>query len=282
MRTRSLHPLVCFFIRGFARNGAPNWRWICVAIAFGLAQICAIVAATYADGSWYLHERDRGLFEHYGAWALLVTDPLLLISASYAYRQFRIAMSTLPLCLPSATPSRVRQVQRPYIEFIHLRERARWVYLLLLFVGLLAWANNLRQTSNPEQFFGHDVFDSTSFRYGFIVYKVILFNSWVFIYPIVGFLLISMCFSVRIILTPLQAQHMICPNVLHPDGCYGLANLGTLNLCLLSPYLLAFSVVFAVAVTHEAIYASLVIPLFVLSIVFIAVSVVTIQPIVIQ
>jgi hypothetical protein len=274
--------LVRSVMAGFRRGGVPNWPWISAAIALGLVQIGAIALATYIDGSWFLPGADRGLLEHYGALALLVTDPLLVISASYAYCRFRLAMSSLPLCEPGSSTARVRGILRPYIEFIHLKGRGRWVYLSLAMVGLLSWLNNLRQTRTPHYYFGHDVFDSTSFINGFIVYKIILFNSWVVIYPLIGFLLVSMSFATRLILQRLRARKLICPNVLHPDGCYGLSNLGALNICLLLPYLLAFAVIFGVVVTHETAYASLVVPLFALSILFIVVSYVTIKPILVE
>lgn len=264
---------------GFRRDGSPNWKLISGTLAFGLLQILAVTIATYVDHSWRLHERDRGLLEHYGAMALLVTDPLLLISVSFAYRRFRLAMSTLPLCTPDLNRERTRRIVKRYVDILHMRGAGLWLYLGLLVVGILSWINNLRQTRNPIEFFGHDVFDSTSFMTGFVVYKIVLFNSWVGIYPLAGFMIVSMCFSTRLILERLHRNRMICPNLLHPDGCYGLASLGTLNICLLLPFILAFSVVFGVAITHETAYASLVVPLLGLSGLFVVVSFVTIKPI---
>jgi hypothetical protein len=273
------NPVVRTITRGFRRGGSPNWLWISGTLIFGAAQIMSITIATRIDKSWFLSGGDKGLFQHYGAIALLITDPLLLVSASYAYSRFRVAMSSLPLCNPVSMISRARRVRQPYIDFLHMRGRGFWVYMLFVSIGLLSWLNNLRQTSIPRAVFGHDVFDSTSHISGFIVYKMVLFNSWVVIYPLVGFFLVGMGFSTRLILERLQRAHMICPNVLHPDGCYGLSELGTLNICLLLPYLLAFTVIFGVVVTHEVAYASLVVPLFGLSFVFVVISYVTIKPI---
>jgi hypothetical protein len=264
---------------GFRRDGTPNWPWLSWIIAFGSLQAAFVVVATYLDNSWYLQSPNKGLFQHYGACALLITDPLLLVSASYAYRRFRIALSTLPLCDPERDRSRARAIARPYLEFLHLKGRARYAYLLFVTVGILAWANNIYETANPKIYFKHDVFDSTTFHFGYYVYKTVLFDSWVIIYPIVGFLLLLMCFFIRLILIKLRLRQMICPNVLHPDGSYGLSNLGTLNICLLTPYLLTFTVIFGVIFTHEAAYASLIVPLFVFSILFIVVSFITIKPV---
>ena len=75
---------------------------------------------------------------------------------------------------------------------------------------------------------------------------------------------------------------MIYPDVAHPDDSYGLANLGTLNICLLFPCLLAFVNVFGVVITHHRAYVSVVLPLCTLTILFLIVSYVTIMPILSQ
>ena len=45
----------------------------------------------------------------------------------------------------------------------------------------------MRQTNMPQLVFGHDIFDSTNHVHGFIAYKLVLLNSWVIIYALVGF-----------------------------------------------------------------------------------------------
>jgi hypothetical protein len=280
-RFRFIHPpyLVLF---GFARNGSPNLPIVAGIVAFGVLQATLVFGGVYLDNTWRLAGNDRGLLDHYGEWAILSTDPLLLIAAAYAYRRFRIAMSTLPLAEGGKNRTEVHKILKPFLDILHLKGGSLYVYFLLILVGFLSWLNNLYQTSNPRKFFGNEVFDSTSFVYGYYANKFVLFNSWVLIYPLVGFFLVSMSFATRSVLVTVKRNKLIKPTVTHPDACYGLSNLGALNVCLLFPYLLAFITVYAIMETHQRTYPSLIIPLVALTAVFLSASFVTIKPILSQ
>jgi len=163
-----------------------------------------------------------------------------------------------------------------------LKGHGIWLYIIFVCVGLLSWINNIHETNNPFKYFNHNVFDSTDFIFGFAANKFVLFTSWVLIYPAVGFVVLSMCVSTYFILEKLKARKIIAPSVLHPDGCYGFSSLGKLNICLLFPYFFAFFVVFALLITHENLYASLVIPFAVLVATFFLASFITIKPVLSQ
>ena len=225
---------------------------------------------------------DKGLLVHYGVWAILISDPLLLISASFAWFQFRTAFQYLPLRNGSDNRLLVRKIVRPYRDFVTLKGYGSLLYLGLLSLGFLSWLNNLRQTSDPVRYFKHNVFDSTEFIYGFAANKLVLFTSWVLIYPAVGFVILSMGLSTYFILNKFAAARIMQPNIFHPDGCYGFSSLGRLNICLLVPYFFAFFVALAILITHESIYPSIVIPLVFLTGVLLTISYVTIKPIVSQ
>jgi hypothetical protein len=247
-----------------------------------VALILIVAAGAYFDRTWLLPPPSKGLAVHYGAWATLVTDPLLAMSVAYAYRQFRTALLTIPTIQERESKAALRRLVRPHLDFLRLRTRSAYLYALLVAIGFLSWLNNIYQTNDPTVFYGHDVFDSTRHLYGFAAHKLALFVSWVLIYPAVGFLNISMCVSTRLILARLRQRKLIVPIVAHPDGCYGLANLGKLNVSLLMPYVLAFAVVFALLITHDRPYLSAEIPLVALTAAFLVASGMTIQPIVAQ
>jgi hypothetical protein len=234
------------------------------------------------DDTWHLQHGGKGFFDHYGVWAILIADPLLVISTAFAWYQFRATMVDLPLVLaPNCRVELIRRVL-PYMHFVKLKQNGVFLYLLLVVFGGLAWVNNIYQTSDPVRFFGHKVFDSTEFIFGFASNKLVLFVSWVLIYPACGFVTLSLSLATFLILRRLKSAGLIKPSVFHPDGCYGLSNLGKLNICLLVPFLLTFLVIFAILVTHARAYTSIVVPLALLTIVFLAVSVITIQPILSQ
>jgi hypothetical protein len=84
------------------------------------------------------------------------------------------------------------------------------------------------------------------------------------------------------VLIKLTKGSLLRPRVLHPDGSFGLSELGKLNVSLLFPYLLSFITLFAVMFTHGQAYYSALIPLLILSAIFISISYLTISPVLSQ
>lgn len=276
MRIKHLAFPVFLTLAGFSRRGSINTAIATAVVGVACFQSGLVIACSYLDGTWILESPAKGLFAHYGAWATIVTDPLLLLTTAFAYRQFQNAMITIPI--KKSGRDTVRKIVAPYYRFLRLQENGWNFYALAATIGMLAWLNNIRQTYEPNQYYQHDVFDSASHIYGFAAHKLTLLISWVIVYPASGFLNVSMCLSAYKILEHLKKQDLISPSISHPDGCYGLAAFGKLNVALLVPYLLAFIVIFALITTHQHGYLSAGLPLVVLSTVFIAMSFITIKP----
>lgn len=280
---RWLHisPLWLIF-RGYRRDGSANYAILIAIVAFCAFQAALVAIGSFIDGTWYSANGGTGFLEHYGVWALLVTDPLLLISAAYAYRRFRLALARLPIVDGKSSKITVGRIVRPHIGHLRLRGKGLYLYILFVTIGVIGWIDNLHRTKYPHVYFNHDVFDSMAFEYGYYATKFALFNSWIIIYPAVGFFLISMSLSTRLILVKLTDNSVIQPYVLHPDGAFGLSELGKLNVSLLFPYLLSFITLFAVMFTHGRAYYSALIPLLLLSVLFISISYLTISPVLSQ
>lgn len=277
-RGHSAFPVTLILI-GFSRRGEASVPVMVGLGLFSLFQVALVLGGSYMDGTWRLPNGGKGLLDHYGVWAILIADPLLIVSTAYAWYQFRNSMACLPLDPDAGASPKLRRTIRPYLEFINLRRSGLSLYALLVAIGALSWANNIYENTEPVRFFGHDVFDSTQHAFGFIATKMVLLISWVLIYPATGFVTLSLSLSTFLILRKLRRAALIKPNVYHPDGCYGFSTLGKLNICTLFPFLFAFLVVFAILVTHEKAYASVVIPLVILTITFLGVSIITIYPI---
>jgi hypothetical protein len=273
---------VYFILVGFSRRGNPSLAIIVGFLLFSLFQAGLVAMGSYWDDTWHLQHGGKGFLDHYGVWAILIADPLLMISTAFAWYQFRATMADLPLVPAPNSRTELRRRVAPYMQFTRLKENGIFLYIILVVFGGLAWINNIYQTSDPVNFFGHKVFDSTEFIFGFVANKFVLFVSWVIVYPACSFVTLSLSLSTFFILRRLRSSGLIRPSVFHPDGCYGLAGLGKLNVCLLIPFLLAFLVLFAILITHARAYASIVIPLILLTAAFLAVSVTTIQPILSQ
>lgn len=240
-----------------------------------------VVIASYLDGTWHLPLPGKGLLDHYGVWAILVADPLAIISTAYAWYQFRDAMKDLPL-KEQQRDTTISSLITYYLNIVKLNNRGILIYILFVLAGTLAWINNVVQTLAPEKYYHHKVFDSIEFILGFAATKLALFVSWVLIYPACGFVVLLLSLSTFLILQKLKSTNLLKPSALHPDGCYGFSALGRLNISLLIPFLIAFFVAFAILLTHEQLYASIVIPLITLTIIVLFVSVFTVYPILTQ
>jgi hypothetical protein len=282
MHFRYLTFPVDLILVGFFRRGYASLPIIVGLLLFSLFQASLVVACSYLDNTWHLPHGGKGFLDHYGVWAILAADPLVVISTALAWDQFKQTMVDLPMAHIPGCRIRLMRTVAPYKRFIRLKENGIFLYVLFTVVGSLAWINNIYQTTDPVRFFGHKVFDSTEFIFGFVSTKLAFFVSWVLIYPACCFVTVSLSFSTFFILRKSRSAGLIRPSVFHPDGCYGLSNLGKLNICLLVPFLLSFLVIFAILITHERAYASIVVPLIALTIIFIAISIITIYPILSQ
>ncbi len=265
--------------RLFGPGGQPVLGAILVVFSIAALQSAGVFAGSYFDGTLFLPDVGDGFFEHYGVWAILVSDPLLVIAAGLAYRRFLIAFDTLPIAQKDADSETLKHLVDPHVTFLNMADRSKYVYFLLVATGCLCWLNNLRQTVDPVEIYGNDVFDSAQYHWGYYANKLNLFSSWVVVYPLVGFMLVSMSVSTRQVLMKLAQDNRLKPNVLHPDGCYGMLNLGILNASLLLPYLLSYGVIFALLITHETTYFSVGAALVGLTITMLVASFVTIGPI---
>lgn len=264
--------------RLFRSGGKPNYGGVAAILAIGLLQVAAIVAAAYLDHTWFLSNNGKGLLQHYGAWVIVATDPLILLATSFAYYRFRLTLTRLRQSVAPPKASDLTKISRRYMAFVQGRDSGRFLYAFFVIIGLLCWINNIVKTVNPIPYYRHDVFDAYAHFNGFIAYKVCLFLSWVIVYPISGYLLISISLSTWIILERCRRRRLLTLRVTHPDNCYGLASLGTLNISLLWPYLLGYIVIFSLMITHGSWYEAALIPLAVLSGLLLTMSYVVIMP----
>jgi len=255
------------------------WWAVVIVGVVALVQSIGVYYGSALDGTLRLPNEGDGFLEHYGVWAILITDPMLIVAAGLAHRRFLIALDTLPLAPKKESKLSFETIVKPHLEFLNMRSNSKYVYTLLVVVGALSWLNNIRQTIEPSSTYGNDVFDSYQYFWGYYANKLNLFSSWVVVYPLVGFQLVSMSVSIRLILQKLTISGNVAPNVLHPDGCYGMFNLGVLNVVLIFPYFLSYCVVFALLLTHENQYFSIIAPLVGLTVVMVSASFLTVGPI---
>lgn len=262
--------------RSFSNDLKPNLQIISAVLIFSALQALCVFAGSHYDNTLVLPGVGKGFFEHYGVWAILLTDPVLVISAGYGYCLFKKTVMGLPI--KNDHLEDVENLCQKHFDFLEAYGPSIYIYILLVVVGVMSWIVNLFQTTNPVEIYGNDVFDSSSYTLGYFANKINLFTSWVIVYPAVGFMFLSMSFSTYLILRRLEKEKILELSAFHPDGSYGLRDLGKLNIALLWPYVIAFSVTFCLGITHEITYSTLVFPIGMLAALCLCVSYITIQP----
>jgi hypothetical protein len=284
MRTKALAAPLKLSAHLFRTGGKLNWTLAGSIMGLACLQGGVLALVCWWDGSWHL-ELGKGFSQHYGSWAILVTDPLLLLASGFLDRQFLVTITSLPLCEGSEPRQRMRELLRRFVPVVRGKGPTAYLYIFMVFVGLLAWLDNVVRTYDPSGpyhhvvFDDHDVFDSGTHVWSFVTFKACLFLSWVIIYPIVCFKFITVSVSTRLLLRRIEIEALVCPRVEHPDGCYGLKNVGTLNIAILAPYILVFIAIFSLMATHNMYYQTLVLPLLAASTVFLVTSFVVIHPV---
>jgi hypothetical protein len=241
-------------VRRLIGPGAPSLKFLLGVIGFTFFEVGAVVAASVFDGTFFESSPVKGLLHHYGILAILITNPLLIISVAAANFQYRRTLATLPVTA-DARKNIVRHL-RPCRAALLGRGRAHELtYLFLVLFSILCWLINVQQSYDPKTFFGSDVFDSAKHLWGFISVKLLLFVTWVILYPIATFTTLWLTVASKristFLLTNKAARHL---NVVHPDKSYGLRNLARLHSWLLAQFFIAAMVAFWVTVTHTKIY----------------------------
>jgi len=187
-------------------------------------------------------------------------------------------MTTLPvrgpteqarLCVEARFWLRVMRASGPY----------KYIYFLFFVPHLFGWVLNLVHTSDPVSTYQHDVFDSIMHFRSFVAFKGVLFISWVVIYPPVEFLFFTTALATGRIIRLAERSALIVPRVEHPDQCYGLKNIGTLNIALLLPFFLIASSMYSIVETHRTLYPAIVVPAAILAVTFLWTSFVIIRPV---
>jgi hypothetical protein len=130
-----------------------------------------------------------------------------------------------------------------------------WLFML---VGAAASIAIFTKLDDPSAYWGNDVFNAKSYRYGYIVANGYLFWLWSFVYPVGFFYALHLTFSMGIIVARLKKRNLLRLNFLHIDKCGGMARFGTLNFIIMVIYVWPFAAIYAFHFTHQYTYLSLI------------------------
>jgi hypothetical protein len=259
--------------RLFGTRGKLNRPLLSIILIVTVLQVAALALVSRWEGTWTL-DHGLGFSEHLGAWMIL-----LMID-----KQFRVAMLSLPVAPDLTKKHRLQHLCIRYGRLIRGARGGALFYALLVTLGIFCWGVNVVGTYDPAGpyhhpiFRDHDVFDSGLHMWSYVAFKICLLLSWCVVYPIIGFKFLVVSYSTWKILRVSDAEALVAPRVEHPDGSYGLKEVGNLNIALLVPYFLVFALIASLFETHKLLYGSLIAPMAIVVALFLLTSFVVIWP----
>jgi hypothetical protein len=226
------------------------------------------------DGTWRMEGSGKGFFQHYGMLTIFLATPLLVALSAIALQKFLEALGSLEkYSVGGKVPPELEEMVLKHVQSLSLR--TKWGTILIVFsiVGLLFGVANILQTINPIQTYGNDVFDGYSYSLGFYLTKTYLCAIWIVAYPAALFVVLHITVSMVCILRYMCSQKLLRIDFFHPDNCGGVSAFGVINILIMGAYACLFAIMGALQVTHSRNdYATIVIPLLMVSLVFVAQS----------
>lgn len=248
------------------------WKFLMIMSVFGIIALGEF-AGSYFDGTLNLPGNGRGLLNHWGVWAFLVTNPIIIgLTIFISLLSVKILLNFEKYAIKNDSIS-IMLARRHALSLVGY---GRYIYILYLFIiiGIMATIVNIKQTQNPVPIYGNDVFDAVYYPFGFLANKINLFITWSIVYPLAiyvsGHATVSLYFVAKIA----HKDKSMKVDFFHPDCCGGLSEFGKINFLIMAVYACFFSVIMALAKTHANRYTSLEVPLVVASFVFIVHSIV--------
>lgn len=237
---------------------ASIWTVVAAALlTLGIITICT------SEQSMFLRNVNdgRGLLEHYGSLANLIALPLLMICCfTIIHRMGRVlerytgteGSNTRPGSLPRGLVARIEAAMKCATV------PAKVLFYTLVFVGLLGVVNNLHTTTVAVEYYGQEVWDSSTYPGGYLCGKILLAILLVVVIPTTVFFVLIASTSIFRISLHYSALGPAEVNPLDPDGSGGFYPLGETMMAVFYATVLGLILIAAHFETHTNIYRSLV------------------------
>jgi hypothetical protein len=236
----------------------------------------AVCLGSTLDGTWELAGDGKGLGEHLGFWAWVVTTPLLVELTVAILACFLATMRNLEEFTTGPVPPQLRRLLGRHLKSISLRSDSRYILYLFSLVGFMFAILNIRETLQPVSTYGNIVYDSLPFLRGFLLTKMYLMMLWTLVYPPVLYVVLHVTISVSMILKELCDRDLLKIDFFHRDNCGGLSVFGFINTLVMAVYATILVVVICLDLTHSRRYSTLLLSLFATSALLLLQSVATV------
>jgi hypothetical protein len=219
-----------------------------------------VILSTLIEGTFITLPSSEGisLLQHPGNFSMLIIFPLIVISFINLIIRYHRFIFNINNLIDISKLKKENQAGKEYIETIikkgYVKTKAFWVFFsTVTLICVSAVLLNIINTSSINlviEKFGHNVYDSIDFIFGFLTMKLFFILFW-FVIPsiLLGklYLIISSLNNVFRILRKSDALYM---NPLHPDKSGGLGQLGEIALRLNYTVAIAFAMVIALYFSH--------------------------------
>ena len=239
-----------------------------------------MICGSYYDNTWIIKDEGVGLYEHYGMWGFILTNPFIVYFTIKCWKETLSLLDRIYDITTCQAPNiEISKIKSRSIVVLTVCSKSKYVLYLLITCGFLALTTNILQTIDPENIYGNDVFDSYKYFYGFIFTKIFLCITWCLIYPLAIYMIVSSSVVVYIVMRTICALNLLRIDLFNRDRCGGLSVFGKINIYILTVYLLVYLVIYLLFETHSSIYFTVELSLTAISIFIVLQSIIGVYPV---
>lgn len=230
-----------------------------------------VFLGSYIDNTFLLPLNGKGLLQHYGVWSIFLTTPILLIISFNILNRFISILKNINNFITcSELPIELNKTINKEIKSISLKNKMKYILIFFGILGFMSSVVNIYQTIEPTKYYGNDVFDSYKYIWGFLANKMFLTFTWTIIYPLVGFIVFQVSYSMVVILRYLYQKGILFIDFFHKDNCGGVSDFGHINNLIMAVYINIYFVIYCLFITHSNRYFTLMLPSILLTTIMIA------------
>lgn len=230
-------------------------------LSFAVCSVFPLLAfgVCWRENTLWLAEANegRGLLEHYGTLSQFLACPVLLVLLFLLIR--RVAAAAAVVANVSSLGLGETEAQRSTIDFLTCRSLANKVlFSLMSLFGAFCWVINLQNTRHPQQIYGNEIWDSSTYLLGYLVGRLFLAFEWIYLFPLVVYLALAAAITTVLAVRDLLTVESFELSIFAPDGCGGMRPLGGAMLAIAYVALPFVVVIVAHHLTHANAYSTLV------------------------
>lgn len=192
-------------------------------LSFVLAIVIFIILAAIIDNVLILSNNNIGLLEHPSIWAFIAIQAIVPSALLQSVKNFITIPKWSKLNLP------LDFLNKEFVNFLdsftQVASRStnwsKFIYGVFISLGLIGFIWNTYQNQMPYRFLGFDFWDSKNHQFCYWITRIYKFYLWVFFFPAIAHLQISILISMRKLLIHLSNNNLLRLEPYHYDQCGG-------------------------------------------------------------